>query len=1094
MMRQRGKKCAWRACLAAMLLAAGTIPAGGGPAGWKLAFADDFERDVIGDDWKSIEGTWTIQDGWLRSAGTAEILISWRFEGPQRLEYDARSAAVSAAGDHDIRDLSAALAANEAGYREGYFFGFASDNNTGSKILARCTEIARYPVTAQPFTTHRVACEWDGSKLTHSIDGRVVGVVSPEEVLVGPTHRMVSLCTWGIGRFDNVGVYTRTGEAVAPVRRRVSIAVPRDPAMAPNGSFERSAPGARPTVPANWLLARRPYDHTVELLSDPDLAHRGRCFLRLTNTGEHPLRVRTIPDWDHFSMQPGAPYRIRVWARLAGETPATLIIEPGGERFDLTNEWKEHVVRYTHPQDAKRPALMSFAIDGGPADVDDASIVPDGGPAPMTPELAADWRGLTVIASDASWRDVPGEPAWRERIPVILREVMDKPASNYAVSLPVQELFRSPRYDFVRPEKIMVVDPSRDGRATPWTFVSADTHPRLSAEDRFVFLADCPPRAETTYHIYLKNRDVQPDPYFPTDAILETVNVPTDYPYRIDVDVADSQLRPEASRTAAHGAPVERDAMWWETNAQRVYEDDPPRYDRDHARIAAAANEWEAFQAVVTTVHGMAGVMLAATDLLCATGGKVAASNISIEYIEQSIVNGGLRTGRTPDPLVPWDPEDIEPGGQRVAWVTVKVPKGTSEGVYAGAIVATTVTGKAIRLPVELEVFGFSLPDSLSFTPVLGCDHSDYLYWTNDIRRDLAHLLGRRHITPFYYNQPYGPYDTPWNWDEEAETMSMDFTPMDKALGEFEAEGLDIKYLFLGSTYRVQLNTGYIFYRTPAGGYEYGRHGTERGRKMLRAWLTLLADHLREKGWADRAIVYTNDESWRKKTIHGESTDTLISDYSRLIHQIAPEFGTFCADYAKGGWPAPMEHTDHFSGLMSEANRKRFVSQGGTWWGPYNRYIHMRSPLAVPRLLALDCWLHGWSHYFHWAIGESKAVPNGQFAEGFDFLVYPWLPRRGPWQPGRSTVCSSIRVEALRESTEDFEYLKMLSEQANRLPADTPGGRKRRDLLERARSLIKKSSLCDDIRYGGSHSTFVVDGDELQNLRREIGRALQAGT
>ena len=301
-MRQRGKKCAWRACLPAMMLAAGTIPAGGGPEGWQLAFADDFERDVIGDDWKSIEGTWTIQDGWLRSAGT--------------------------------------------------------------------------------------------------------------------------------------------GEAVAPVRRRVSIAVPRDPAMAPNGSFERSAPGARPAVPANWLLARRPYDHTVELLSDPDLAHRGRCFLRLTNRGEYPLRVRTIPDWDHFSMQPGATYRIRVWARLAGESPATLIIEPGGDRFELTDEWAEHTVRYTHPEDAKRAALMAFAIEGGPADVDDALIVPQGSPEPLTAELAADWRGLQPVPAETAWRNVADEPAWKARIPVVIREVMGKEAVDYAVSLPVQELRR----------------------------------------------------------------------------------------------------------------------------------------------------------------------------------------------------------------------------------------------------------------------------------------------------------------------------------------------------------------------------------------------------------------------------------------------------------------------------------------------------------------------------------------------------------------------------------------------------------------------------------------------------------------------------
>lgn len=115
---------------------------------------------------------------------------------------------------------------------------------------------------------------------------------------------------------------------------------------------------------------------------------------------------------------------------------------------------------------------------------------------------------------------------------------------------------------------------------------------------------------------------------------------------------------------------------------------------------------------------------------------------------------------------------------------------------------------------------------------------------------------------------------------------------------------------------------------------------------------------------------------------------------------------------------------------------------------------------------------------------------SGALSDGFNCLVYPWPAQQGEWEPGRLAVCSSIRLEALRESAEDYEYLKMLSEMAKRLAAGSSERRRCEEILERARKLVAQSNVGDDYKYGGSWSTFVVDGDVLIELHREVGGIL----
>ncbi len=1172
--------------------------------GWKLAFSEDFERSLPGPDWKVLEGGWRIEGGWLNGKG--QLLCTWRFDGPQRLEYDARTAERSAVGDHAAGDLSAFLASNEAGYKQGYFFGFGSEGNQRSKMLANGEEIAGYDKVITPFKTHHVVCEWDGERLTHVIDGAVAHTETPEARLLGPPHRSVGFYLWEAGSIDNVRIYTRTGAAEPPKKRQARVGARPDTALVPNGSFEKLQPGGRPRAPGNWIVQKWSRRDTAKLITDPVQAHRGRRCMRLFAPGKHGVRIHSVQDRGTLQMEPGRTYRIRVWARADPATPATLIVEPGGGRFELGPTWRKYELRYEHGRGERPEMGMLVAVRGGAAYVDDVSIVLDGEDEPVSPRAKTEWTALKTVPIDEAW----ALPSFRERIPVELSEMMGEEAESYCVSLPLVGVFRSLRYDFLRPGKVQVVDASPGGgKVVPSAIVAADRNPQVSAGDLLVFPADCPPHATTTYHVYLKDRAVEAGDFAPTDQLPDAVNLASDYPHDLDVEALDAESRarvaarraggklvaelwgwtarsveaalisPDGARriplpleavkpghwAAAPGFAFPADAedgvwalegnfehesgesvrvvtafavgngLWAGTNAERIYEDDPPRFGADRARIAAARNEWEAFQVALTSERGLEGVTLQAGDLERKDGkARIDANRIVIECVEQADVIGALRNGPTPDPLVPWETEEVMAGRQRVAWVTVRVPPDAPAGTYAGELVAASAGNDELRLPIELEVFDFSLPDKLHFTPVLGADISPFItgeekrsqedsygeYWKGYSRylptfemphrqtvMDIARLFGERHITPFYYSQAQCPYATPWSYDTETATLSMDFALMDEALALFG--DLDIKYLFLGSEYRVRLvNGGAIYFSTFDGDTRYGWHGTERGREMFTAWLKANHEHLRETGWSDRTLLYTNDESWGKRTADGRESNAITTEYSRLVRETAPGFGTFVADNAGGNWLPPLAHTDHFTGIMSKGNRERFEKQGGVHWGLYNRPSHLGNPVGVSRIIGLDSAFRGWSHYFFWDVTDWKQDPwinpryyiragtkndffvSGASRDGYAILVYPWPHWRSAWKPGRPTVCSSIRLEALRESAEDYEYLKMLSDKSESLPAGSDRKRACSELLERARKLVAESNLGDDYKYGGSWSIFIVDSEALLDLHRNMGRVL----
>jgi len=469
-------------------------------------------------------------------------------------------------------------------------------------------------------------------------------------------------------------------------------------------------------------------------------------------------------------------------------------------------------------------------------------------------------------------------------------------------------------------------------------------------------------------------------------------------------------------------------------------------------------------------------------------------------------INAISHVGWHPDPLMPWRPIDILAGEQRAAWINVRVPSDSPAGTYNGKVTATSRDGVILKLNVTLEVFDFQLPRSRRFVPALGVDIKGALppgAELNQVALDIAKLLAERNMAPWTYGQRHTSYYVPWKFNAKKNTGEFDFKRMDRAL-KILINDYDLRYLFFKFHPPFGSRPGYVY----DSSNQFVRGDTEQGRQMLTVWLTAITHHLKEKGWLDRAYFYIADEVTR-------SNDTTVHELGKLVRTTGAGMKTWALSAILGDWWTHMEQTDVFGGPISEDNLKRFKAMGGEWWGSYNRTWLIGSPLWNPRIIALDSYSMGATGYAQWAATRWQNQPwvngaytlrlndknarqglgsliFGTFAPGMDNMIYPWPSFEGaPERGDRPTVVPSIRLEALAEGIDDYEYAMMLED----LKGDLPGEEalEAQQLLDELRSIVAAGRLGGDFtHHADTYGVFMLDGELFTEWRVKIGRFLAA--
>ena len=187
---------------------------GAAPAGWVLAYRNDFSGDKLPAEWVLIDGEATVESGVLVLEGTDNAQIALEepnFPGSVRMEFDATLTG------SDISDMSPFLNADVMGYSAGYLLQFGGGGNTENR-LRRAGSIVELTINesilVKPGQKYHVVAENDGGQVRLLVDGKEALTYKDATPLKGLGHNAVGFYTYGCTlKVDKVVVYRRKGEA-----------------------------------------------------------------------------------------------------------------------------------------------------------------------------------------------------------------------------------------------------------------------------------------------------------------------------------------------------------------------------------------------------------------------------------------------------------------------------------------------------------------------------------------------------------------------------------------------------------------------------------------------------------------------------------------------------------------------------------------------------------------------------------------------------------------------------------------------------------------------------------------------------------------
>jgi hypothetical protein len=600
-----------------------------------------------------------------------------------------------------------------------------------------------------------------------------------------------------------------------------------------------------------------------------------------------------------------------------------------------------------------------------------------------------------------------------------------------------------------------------------------------------------------------------------------------------------------------------RDLTAWQVPAViKVFRDDvPPDTQGPPAavEICSARNEQESLQLAVRSPRDLHDVQVRVeppvgpqdfelADLRIEVVGYVPIDGRSNYYqtqapawhrkIPASAGRGDGWAGMWPDPLLPVSTCDLKAGVTQPVWITVGVPRDAPAGDYRGRVRLESEGRELAAIPFGVHVWDFTLPDENHVAAIYDVRFgtADKL-WGKSLDAaypELIRFLAARRLCPDTIRP--GPV-----FRRVDGKVTADFAAFDRAAQVYFDE---LKFPFAYTPWDLYLfGWGHppktIFGERPYEG-EAPFESADRSRlrpeykQVYQEMLRLYWQHLQEKGWHRRVVLYISDEPFDRHAHIRQQMKALCE----MIHEVDPEIPIYSSTWKHvPEWDGYLNiwGIGHY-GSVPPATMARLRSGAARLWFTTDGQMCTDTPYcAVERLLPHYCFQYGAEAYEFWGVawqtydpfrfgwhsfiyqtsepGESTWV---RYPNGDGFLLYP--PQRGasgsgvisngnsvpprstpnqpadPSQPGTHPgPVSSIRLEQAREGVEDYEYLHLLTTLVGAAQrAGKPVG-------EAERALRAAGDLVQIPNDGGYYSTRILPRpDRLYETRRSVAEAIES--
>jgi len=491
----------------------------------------------------------------------------------------------------------------------------------------------------------------------------------------------------------------------------------------------------------------------------------------------------------------------------------------------------------------------------------------------------------------------------------------------------------------------------------------------------------------------------------------------------------------EASASNLSSIKASPFVVWAGEPLARIYEDTVPTKNAvsKPLELSCARNEFEGCIFAVRANQPVHELRLHSSDL-SSEKGQISKENIRLSFVGSVPVpkNTGVTPPeelerkapfKAPDPILDTDRMDIKKDETQPCYFLVYVPKNAEPGDYYGQIKVSSVEGEGF-LPVVLHVYPIVLPEekSLCVTNWFNLERiasaSKVKIWSEDFWKALDIWIG--FMTKYSQNVFWVPLDT-IKILQENEGYRFDFTLFDKyveILMKHNAKGIEIMHVARFKQWGgAELNLK-DFKVTDLKGQER----TEPGAEVLPHLLPSLEKHLEEKGWLDKSLIHIADEP----TEDGLPAWTAVSS---MVHRYAPRIRRIDAVETVGFegllevWVPTLQHFDNWMDHYLKAVKEGYELWFYTCLNPKGRYPNrfLDYSLTKTRILHWINYAYGLTGFLHWGFNwwqenDPFGEPNPNLPPGDSHISYP----------GEHGPLPSLRLEAMRDGLEDYEYLKLL--------------------------------------------------------------------
>ncbi len=469
--------------------------------------------------------------------------------------------------------------------------------------------------------------------------------------------------------------------------------------------------------------------------------------------------------------------------------------------------------------------------------------------------------------------------------------------------------------------------------------------------------------------------------------------------------------------------------LWQESSLNKIFQKDtvtPMGTPDPRVRIALARNEHESFQIVIRpdTKNALNGVRFVWGDLVHAESGvAIPAAMLQafrVGYVPVRIPSHYEGpTGNFPDPLPPLEPFTAAGGESSPVWFTLYAGEGLPAGIYRGMLEMQAVGEDPVEIALEVEVFGFTLPD----TPAL---KTDFGYDRESALRGAATRTGRpnpRAVDAAYLDDAL-----------KHRVTLRELTAFPPASGNYAAD-----LQAFAPKLDALARRGATTFALPAD--------------LLRSPDALAAanDFVRTRDLGNRAFVQIADEP-------PAPIFTRLAEEVRQWSTAAPYIATMATTRGLQPFLEPeldrwTIHTQLFDTVNGENVLGQIAQGREVWWyvghtppRPYaNFFVDFTG--VEHRVLFWQAFALGIRGLHYWSANYAPAdqdpwndVLDFTPVNGDGLLVYP----------SPSGPVSSIRWEIIRDGIEDFDYLAILGRRLRQLAERDPNA----PLLQEAKRVL----------------------------------------